>query len=49
MTSRPNKKGSPLPSFLQKVYDRSASYLTTDKSFSKGMDVANLKVLINDS
>ena len=32
MTSRPNKKGSPLPSFLQKVYDRSASYLTTDKS-----------------
>ena len=32
MTSRPNQKGSPLPSFLQKVYDRSASYLTTDKS-----------------
>ena len=41
MTSRPNKKGSPLPSFLQKVYDRSAPYLTTDKSlklnnFSEG-------------
>lgn len=32
MTSRPNKKGSPLPSFLQRVHDRSASYLTTDKS-----------------
>ena len=32
MTSRPNKKGSPLPSFLQGVHDRSAPYLTTDKS-----------------
>ena len=32
MTSRPNQKGSPLPSFLQQVHDRSASYLTTDKS-----------------
>ena len=32
MTSRPNKKGSPLPSFLQNVHDRSGSYLTTDLS-----------------
>ena len=32
MTSRPNQKGSPLPSYLQQVHDRSASYLTTDKS-----------------
>ena len=32
MTSRPNKKGSPLPSFLQNVHDRSSPYLTTDKS-----------------
>ena len=32
MISRPNKKGSPLPSYLQNVCDKSASYLTTDKS-----------------
>ena len=41
MTSRPNKAGSPLPSYMQKVHDRSALYLTTDKSlklnnFAKG-------------
>ena len=31
-TSRPNQKGSLLPSYLQQVHDRSALYLTTDKS-----------------
>ena len=32
MTSRPNKKGSPLPFYMQQVHDRSAIYLVTDKS-----------------
>ena len=41
MTSRPNKKGSPLPFYMQQVHDRSATYLVTDKSlklnhFSEG-------------
>ena len=33
MISRPNKKGSPLPFYMQQVHDRSATYLFTDKSF----------------
>ena len=33
MSSRPNKKGSPLPFYMQQVHDRSSEYLFTDKSF----------------
>ena len=33
MVSRPNKKGSPLPFYMQQVHDRSATYVFTDKSF----------------
>lgn len=33
MISRPNKKGSPLPFYMQQVHDRSVTYLFTDKSF----------------
>ena len=32
MTSRPNKTGSPLPSFMQKNVDRKSVYLINDKS-----------------
>ena len=32
MTSRPNKKGSPLPSYMQKNVDRKSVYLINDKS-----------------
>jgi hypothetical protein len=32
MISRPNKKGSPLPFYMQQVHDRSGIYLFTDKS-----------------
>ena len=32
MVSRPNKKGSPLPFYMQQVHDRSCIYLLTDKS-----------------
>ena len=32
MISRPNKKGSPLPFYMQQVHDRSAIYIVTDKS-----------------
>ena len=41
MVPRPNKKGSPLPFYMQQVHDRSSTYLFTDKSlqlnkFSEG-------------
>ena len=32
MVSRPNKKGSPLPSYMQHIHDRSSIYVVTDKS-----------------
>ena len=45
MISRPNKKGSPLPFYMQQVHDRSATYIVTDKSlklnnFSNGKYIA---------
>ena len=41
MVSRPNKKGSPLPFYMQQIHDRSATYVFSDKSlelnkFSEG-------------